>query len=707
MTDAIYILTWWVVFFVIGSVSLPLSWLVFRKFIDVGYGFSKTIGLLVVSYGVFLLGIFKIFPFERLTVSFVLAIYMLINIFIFYKYHKEIVSGLLKSKRVVLSQEILFTLGLGFWSLIRSYQPNILGLEKFMDLGFINSIMRSKFLPPVDMWFAGESINYYWFGHFVTAVVTKLSGLATVVTYNLMIATILGLVLVSVFSIVGTLSLSVLKKNNVKLAFAAGLISALLLNFAGNFQTPYFFVKKTVTNIQAKIECNSDPYCFSPRLDDSFYWYPDATRFVGYHPETEDKTIHEFPMYSYVVSDLHAHLLNLPFVILLIAVLARYVLHKEKSRFLSLIMPVGFLLGVFFMTSTWDFGNYLLATSIVFGIANLHYHISEENLSLVKAFFKYFVVSVRTVSLIFFVAIMVVLPFYVNFKSIAEGIDFVNARTPIWQLGVLWGFPAVLTITFVTTLKVKIKSLKKMRPADVFVFALLVSSWVLILLPEIFYVKDIYIASHHRANTMFKLTYQAFVMSYLTSGYVAIRALGVVKKRAVKVGLIVFFSFIFSIVLNYSRLAIDSYYQELKNYRGLQGDGWLEETYPAEYEIVSWFNSHIEGQPVVLEAQGDSYTDYNVISAYTGLPTVSGWYVHEWLWRGSPSFPSERIAKIEEIYTTTDAAIAKKLLDEFDVEYVVVGTLERKRYAALAERKFNEIGTRVFSSGSTSVYKLN
>ena len=45
----------------------------------------------------------------------------------------------------------------------------------------------------------------------------------------------------------------------------------------------------------------------------------------------------------------------------------------------------------------------------------------------------------------------------------------------------------------------------------------------------------------------------------------------------------------------------------------------------------------IEGQPVVLEANGDSYSDYERVSAMTGLPTVLGWYVHEWLWRGDPA----------------------------------------------------------------------
>jgi uncharacterized membrane protein len=74
-----------------------------------------------------------------------------------------------------------------------------------MDYGFVNTIMRSTYLPPLDMWASGLSINYYWYGHYVTAFITKLLSLDSAITYNLMLATILGLALTSAFSISSTL----------------------------------------------------------------------------------------------------------------------------------------------------------------------------------------------------------------------------------------------------------------------------------------------------------------------------------------------------------------------------------------------------------------------------------------------------------------------------------------------------------------------
>src|SRR3990167_2432437 len=126
------------------------------------------------------------------------------------------------------------------------------------------------------------------------------------------------------------------------------------------------------------------------------------------------------------------------------------------------------------------------------------------------------------------VGIIAFLPFILNFSPIAQGILPVHSRTPLWQLGVLWGFPAVMTGLFLFFIFKFLKG--KLKPPDGFVLAILAASWILVFIPEMVFVKDIYIASHYRANTMFKLTYQAYIMFYLAAGYIAIRLLGKLKK---------------------------------------------------------------------------------------------------------------------------------------------------------------------------------
>ena len=85
---------------------------------------------------------------------------------------------------------------------------------------------------------------------------------------------------------------------------------------------------------------------------------------------------------------------------------------------------------------------------------------------------------------------------------------------------------------------------------------------------------------------------------------------------------------------------------------------------------------------MVLEANGDSYSEYERVSAMTGLPTIMGWYVHEWLWRGDLADINAKIADVENIYTSTDEAHVKSLLKEYDISYIFVGSCERKKYGA-------------------------
>jgi len=684
------IFRWWFVFFAIGFISIPITYHLFRRFIDLGYAFSKTIGLLLIAFCIFTLSILKLTPFTTEAILTVAFIYALFNAYLFYKRRKEIFPQLIKNLKVIVISELLFLGGLTVWTLIRGFQPDIEGLEKFMDFGFINSILSTRYLPPADMWFAGNPINYYWFGHFVVALLTKISNIPSGITFNLMIASILGLTLTSSFSIVASLIKSTNIKTDKRVAVAAGLISALLLTFGGNLHAPIYIAKEGSEN----------------------YWYPDATRFIGYNPETNDKTIHEFPIYSFVVSDLHAHLINLPFVLLFIAMLSNYLIGNKQSLSqrdwkleignsqnknigLSHLVPLGFILGIMFMTSTWDFGNYLLVSGVTLFLLNLKKH----NLSV-----KTFLLTAKPLLIILIFALLTALPFILNFDSLAEGIRIVSLRTPLWQLGVLWGFPAILTVIFAIFLY---KFRSRLATADIFVASLLLTSWILIIIPEIVFVKDIYIASHQRANTMFKLTYQAFVMTYLSSGYITVRILSIASNLNMRRILFIFFMLLFAAVLTYPSFAINSYYGELKEYKGLSGETWLKKRYPNEYAAILWLRENTVGQPIILEAPGDSYTDFNVISSYTGFPTISGWYVHEWLWRGGPEFPQKRVDEISLIYTGSDFEVTKALLDKYNVEYVIVGTFERQKYPNLNEEKFSVLGKAVFSSEDTSIYQLD
>ena len=226
-------------------------------------------------------------------------------------------------------------------------------------------------------------------------------------------------------------------------------------------------------------------------------------------------------------------------------------------------------------------------------------------------------------------------------------------------------------------------------------------SSLLIIAPEFIYAKDIYPA-HYRANTMFKLGYQAFIMLSLCSSFIIAYLLNKWNRLVL---LPIFFVLLFFILI-YPRYSIDSYFAGLKNYVGLDGISYLKTTYPDDYAAILEIQKTIKGQPVILEAQGDSYTDYGRISSYTGLPTVLGWTVHEWLWRGDYSIPEPRIDDVKKLYTA-DLETTKQLIKKYNISYIYVGRLEEEKYPEINASKFEILGKVIYQNGNVKIYKIH
>jgi len=279
---------------------------------------------------------------------------------------------------------------------------------------------------------------------------------------------------------------------------------------------------------------------------------------------------------------------------------------------------------------------------------------------------------------------------------------------------ILYGFFYFFVIAFLVSIFPKIKmpqngkltlAFKSLAASDVFILFIILLSTLLIIIPEFIYIKDIY-PGHYRANTMFKLVYQSSIMLSIASGYIIVRIISNFKFSYLKLGYWVIGSIGLLLVTIYPYFAINSYYN-LKTYQGLDGIKYLKTLYPTDYEGILWINKNIKGQPVILEAQGDSYTDYARVSANTGLPTVLGWTVHEWLWRGTYDIPCPRIPEVQTLYEAESIEDTKKLIDKYNIRLVFIGDLEREKYPKLNEEKFKLLGKVIFQNGNTKIYKTS
>jgi len=689
-------LQWYFALMCLGVVFFGITKKLFHGFFDQGYAFSKTIGLLFLSYGVFLLSNLHILPFHELTLYLLLACAIGIGYWIQRNQKKEKINWI-----IFICEEFLFIAALFLWTYVRGQEPSIRGLEKFMDFGFMKSILRTSYFPPLDMWYAKLPINYYYFGHLTGAVQIKLSGIPAEIGYNLILATIFAQSIVSTFSLVTQIVYSYGRK--LKNAAFFGLIGTWILNFGGNLHTIYLFTSGYPA--EKPIPFWEILSSYNPAK----YWYPNATRFIPF-------TIHEFPSYSYVVADLHGHVFDILFVLVTLALL--FILFTKSVRANSpqhtvragrdlplQITLLGFMSAVHYMTNAFDGPIYLLLTSVF--------------LLLIFRFSRMFVIHIGILIGSF---ILFSLPFSVHFKPFVTAIG-VNCSPSfltdigklgpflfkkgncqpdeLWMLFVLWGF---FFISFLLFIWGKAAEKYKEHATDDYIFILFTFGIFLILIPEFFYIKDIYPA-HFRANTMFKMGYQAFMMMSIASTYTFFVISRHISPNTLLKKIIWIVPFLFVGV--YMFYAAPSYYGNPQKTPQLNGTTWLSIQNTDTQEIIAYLNKHITGQPVILEAQGDSYTDFNHVSAYTGLPTVAGWWVHEWLWRGSADAVGKRIPDVVALYESKDIKQTRKLLKKYDVSYVIVSTLERQKYKELQEAKFTKLGKKIFvsSNGFGALYQ--
>ncbi len=360
-SDIQAVFAWWYTFFILGVGFLPVSFLLFDKFFDKGYIFSKVIGAAVVTYLIFILGIFHIFSFTTGN-AYITTLAAIILFFFLSRQRSKILPAIKKRWGFFIFEEALFFVALFVWAYIHSFAPDIHGLEKYMDFGFINSILRSPYFPPKDMWFTPFTINYYYFGHLVTAVLIRLSGVPANIAFNLMLSSIFAFCFTQTFSLGANLYSLFRNHEGVskKLLIFSGSLSGLLVAFAGNLHILYAFF----TPYQGESPSPFWQLKFAPTTFPNSYWYPNATRFI-YH------TIHEFPIYSWVVADLHGHVLDIPFVLLTIAILFAVFMKGKKDignwkLEAGNFILIGFLLAIMYMTNAWDGIIYFLLTGLIF-----------------------------------------------------------------------------------------------------------------------------------------------------------------------------------------------------------------------------------------------------------------------------------------------------------------------------------------------------
>ncbi len=702
LSGLLYAAQWYLLIVFLGIISLPLTISICSSLPDRGYSVSKILGILLLAYVSWILSYALGYSRNEIMLSL-----LLICVFSAIIYAKK-KPGI--DRKLLLKNEVMFGAMFVLFLIIRAYNPEIHDGEKVFDFMLLNSILKSASLPPHDSWLSGYKINmYYYFGAFTIATLTKLAWIPANITYNLGMALLPALAAVAAFGLGYNLTTD--KKG--------GIAALFLLVFAGNLY-PAGVIFAHALNM------TTSPFGTVPPIMD--YWGP--TRIIP-------NTVNEFPYFSFIFGDLHAHVIAIPFVLLAITFILNGYLSKKFSK-ISLLL-ISLALGSLFVFNTWDYATYAALFIIVILIqpwkleGNISTEISRELLKrlgiviavIIPGFlmFTFFFMDfhssgiqgikpvITRTALINFLAIYDLFLFLIISFMLLHIPEFRHKK---WILVALTASGAALyfvkdfqtlavfvPLAFLTCIGIYF-FYKNNDMNRLFISVMIAIGLAILVFCELFYFDDLFSGENERFNTVFKFYNQVWLLFSIASAC-ALHDL-VKKKYRMKKAMLVIFSLL--IVLNSLYLYTGTFARTEGFNRSVSLDGidFLKKTSYGDYDAIFWVGKNLNGTTVILEAPGASYEDTSRISSYTGIQTVAGWAGHEFVLRNNWGDISARIRDVDAIYDTEDYNEAIGLLRKYNVSYVYVGNVELRKYKQRGLQKFENIS--YFERTYRGVYEM-
>ncbi|MBM3958452.1 MAG: hypothetical protein FJ314_01585 [SAR202 cluster bacterium] len=362
MNDA---LAWLFAVEAIGLAGFGIAFFAFPALRDRGWGFARPLGLIVVSYGVWMLSYAGLVPNSRLGYAVVAGVVLLAGGTALYARRHELRAWIRREWVTVVVGEAVFLLFFAGWVTYRAFDPAISGTEKPMDFMFLNASTLASNAPPADPWLAGHPVAYYYFGYWIFAGLGLISGVPTSIGFNLALATVAALSAGAIFSLVAGLVGA--SGGSRRAAISSGLASVVLLTVAGNLIGLWelaslyhvggrgFFDWLAIDGIRP----DQAGEAWRP---ERFWWWWTATRVINtvQGGTSVDYTIEEFPFFSFLLGDLHPHVMGIPFVLTGLGLAAALFLSPVPwgiawwKRQLPFALLLALVIGALGFINAWD-----------------------------------------------------------------------------------------------------------------------------------------------------------------------------------------------------------------------------------------------------------------------------------------------------------------------------------------------------------------
>ena len=420
-------LVWLLAIEIIAWATVPLAVRTLRWLPDRGVVLARPLGLLLVAWIVWLGASTGVWAFGRISVVLSVLIVGAVSGVVFWR-NRALMQALTRRHwRYLVSVEVLFIAAYLTFVMIRAANPDLWhpyrGGEKPMDLSYLTAVAKSVSFPPYDPWYAGGYINYYYFGFVPIAALMRLTGVVPTVAYNLAVPLLFAMTFTAAFSVGYNLTEGLRQRAKLAVSsrttLAAGVVTALLVTVLANLDGAAQLLQAAGRTFNGESFGNFD-FWRSSRI----YGRP------GVPAPFEQAAIQEFPFWSFLFADLHAHMISLFVQVTTIGLAANLVLGARSSVGWRARVPgiawLALAVGSFAAVNTWDLPAYGL---LAFG-----------TLTIVGLVVRREPFAPRLIGKLVFVAGLfsallygLFLPFHQSYESVFDGTFFSRWRTVAWH----------------------------------------------------------------------------------------------------------------------------------------------------------------------------------------------------------------------------------------------------------------------------------
>ncbi|MGD2207546.1 MAG: DUF2298 domain-containing protein, partial [Anaerolineae bacterium] len=463
--------SWLVLIGVVGLAALPLTVAVFCRLPDRGYVLARPVGVLLLAWLSWILTNLTPLHYSRETIRLALGLITLLSVMtlLFPEQRRRLVDLWRTRKRLILTGEVLFLVFFALFWLIRWGNPDLWhawkGGEKPMDFAYLNAVIKSTEFPPYDPWFAGGYLNYYYFGQVMVGTLIKLIGIMPAVAYNLAIPTWFAMTAMGAFSVTYNLVVGRVDNSRYRPIFW-GVVGALFVVVLGNLGEVHLLLLKLADGMVESFQSTIPGLAGLIRLivgtfetmfgeralsisPDEWYW--NASRAIPAGPH--EAVITEFPFFTFLYADLHAHLIAMPLTFLSLAGAIAVVRGTEGvgwrrfSRSSALLLLWGLTIGAMRTTNTWDVPPHLLialGALIIAGLARRKPGWTGVVRTVVSIAWQFGLLFALSWSVLYW-------PFWTNYGSFYNSISlWEGTRTPIWAYLVVHGLFLFAIVSYLT-----------------------------------------------------------------------------------------------------------------------------------------------------------------------------------------------------------------------------------------------------------------